>query len=168
MNYYAIDNRNNLIVEDATDLLTEYNCYPEFVEGLEHLLMSEKQLTDYITNSEYIYIIDDTGIINRPDSEILESKRNKKRSQLKDDYLESILWTDNEKIFYDKLKFSNPSNTNYDNWYDAVTVYWDESWDEYVIKKQDVIDAETIQEINAIIFNPTHALTKEEIEEMKP
>lgn len=165
MNYYAIDNRQT---SKNTDLLIEYEMSSMPIQGKENLLMSTSQLGNYITDNEFIYKIDNTGIIDRPASEILESVREKKKSEIKDLFLNSILWTDYEKMFYEKFKHCHSSDNSYDEWYDAVTVYWDESWDEYVIKKQDVVDAETIPEINAIIFNPTHALTKEEIEEIKP
>jgi hypothetical protein len=82
---------------------------------------------------------------------------------LKQQYLEDVLWTDDAKIFYDKFKLAFPNSTSQDAWFADVMNYWAESQNERISNKVALSNANTIEAVLAIIYSPNHAKP-----EMKP
>ena len=168
MFYYAIDNRNNEDPDMQTDVLIEWESSETEIQGSAHLIMTLQQVQNHITGGEFIYKITDTGIIDRPAEEIFLSKKSKHKGNIKEKYFTAIIWSDDEKVFYDKLKATNPYNNEYDYWYAAVMQYWDEAWDCYHTCKNNITEAANEAELYAVEFAPNYTKTYQEIKEMKP
>lgn len=105
-----------------------------------------------------------TGFNIVPQSEYdLEIARQKKAKILKEYYLLDILWTDDSKMFYDKLKLHDPANTSKDSWWTDIMLYWGESYIERKENKTNLINASTVTAVNNVDFNPVHVKNRNEI-----
>lgn len=130
----------------------------------EYEITEEQYNSIYDLNNQLNWKLSNGAIVTRNDGEKIISIKVIKDSELKTIYMNDILWTDDAKVFYDKLKLTSPNNTDYDAWYADVLAYWAEAQAERVANKAAVAAAETIANINAIVYNPTHTKTRNQID----
>ena len=162
-----IVDHNNIVEEDS-------GGFPQFLTDEGWIECEEPtipQLAEYQELGDIQYIYDSqtntataTYQIQGKDYSEWGTYKDFVKSKLKGQYMDDVVWTDNAKIFYDKFKALNPSNTDFDTWWNEVITYWNEARTERSANKQSVDSATTDEELATLSYSPTHAKTKEQID----
>lgn len=144
-------NNNNIAVNtNATSILI-----PESYEELRVSLNLDK-----IAFREYTY---ENGTFIAPIN-ALETYISLVKEELKKQFIKDISWTDSIYIFQEKRKGKQKNNAEDDIKYANSLTYWDEGYTHYDQLKVGLYNATSIAEVDAVVYNPTHAKSREEIE----
>ncbi len=89
----------------------------------------------------------------------IEAAKEALQDAIESDFLDDILWTDEELQFWQKRKAVG--DDSYDAWFMQVAKYHDESYKAKQKAQASIAKASTIEEIQAVSYKPSHTYTRQ-------
>ena len=144
---------------ETNNIVLDGNVLPNFLisQGWKRVNRTTVTLDQYETKITEFTENEDTIEIREVKSDILfEEAKQQKNEELSQAFREDIIWTEEEKEFYEKYKSLNPEDTSYDSWYQRVLAYWNEAYTEKSANNESLESASTVSDLRAIQYSPTH------------